>query len=389
MKPTRPVHSIKGEMMTGNNRAWLDSMNRQVDFHLRGDPRRRNEPEVHYALGDGGTLSPARKMRDIVKQGLRVFGLHTPGQYQLLKWMNGNAEKLWESRSLFGDELSKTQFDAAILLRVVGHRRFYFPRTEYEEFLEIVDEQPFFNPDLPGSITGYSLKLFEIRLKDPEVNSPIRMVASRENIVLMNHYRQYILRRKNVDLSPASGDIVLDCGACIGDISLLFAGLVAPRGEVHIFDPVPLHSRYCQLQASLNPSLAPMIHINQLAVGKCTQVVNGDIGDSDKIAPGCLAIDSYSSTSLDDYVTTRRLRSVDFIKMDVEGSEMDAIEGSSETVRKYKPRLAISAYHKHEDLWTIPMKIKSLNPGYELYFGHHSPVSYESVIYAVQPSKDP
>ena len=64
---------------------------------------------------------------------------------------------------------------------------------------------------------------------------------------------------------------------------------------------------------------------------------------------------------------------------------MDAIEGASNIIRKFKPRLAIAVYHKPEDLWKIPFKLKSLNPGYKFYFGHHSPVSWESIFYAVQP----
>jgi hypothetical protein len=69
--------------------------------------------------------------------------------------------------------------------------------------------------------------------------------------------------------------------------------------------------------------------------------------------------------------------------MDIEGAEMSALEGASQVIREFKPRLAISAYHKPEDLWEIPQKLKAQNGNYRLFFGHHSPITWESVYYAV------
>lgn len=62
---------------------------------------------------------------------------------------------------------------------------------------------------------------------------------------------------------------------------------------------------------------------------------------------------------------------------------MMALEGATKTIQDFEPRLAISGYHKPEDLWEIPQKIIQLNPRYKLAFGHHSPVQWESVFYAV------
>lgn len=61
---------------------------------------------------------------------------------------------------------------------------------------------------------------------------------------------------------------------------------------------------------------------------------------------------------------------------------MAALEGASRLLRDLKPRLAISTYHKPEDLWEIPHKLKEKNGSYRLFFGHHSPVNWESVDYA-------
>ncbi len=74
---------------------------------------------------------------------------------------------------------------------------------------------------------------------------------------------------------------------------------------------------------------------------------------------------------------------VTFIKMDIEGAELEALKGSREILKQYRPRLAISLYHKREDLVEIPSYIKELVPEYKLYIRHYSNASVETVLYAV------
>lgn len=73
---------------------------------------------------------------------------------------------------------------------------------------------------------------------------------------------------------------------------------------------------------------------------------------------------------------------ITFIKMDIEGSEKQAIEGAETLIKNYHPKLAISAYHHLEDLWKIPILIKSLNPQYQLYLRHHSRFVWDTDCYA-------
>lgn len=74
---------------------------------------------------------------------------------------------------------------------------------------------------------------------------------------------------------------------------------------------------------------------------------------------------------------------VTFIKMDIEGAELEALKGSREIIKRYRPRLAISAYHKKEDLLELPAYIKELVPEYKLYIRHYSNAGVETVLYAV------
>ncbi|NDO51187.1 FkbM family methyltransferase [Lachnospiraceae bacterium MD335] len=74
---------------------------------------------------------------------------------------------------------------------------------------------------------------------------------------------------------------------------------------------------------------------------------------------------------------------VTFIKMDIEGAELEALKGSKEILKSYRPKLAISLYHKKEDLVELPAYIKELVPEYKLYVRHYSNASIETVLYAV------
>ena len=72
-----------------------------------------------------------------------------------------------------------------------------------------------------------------------------------------------------------------------------------------------------------------------------------------------------------------------FIKMDIEGAELNALKGAEQTIIKYRPKLAICVYHKPEDIFEIPSYLLSLHSDYNLYFRHYSFWHGETVLYAV------
>ncbi len=72
-----------------------------------------------------------------------------------------------------------------------------------------------------------------------------------------------------------------------------------------------------------------------------------------------------------------------YIKMDVEGAELEALKGAAATIKRNRPKLAICLYHKPGDLFEIPLFIESLVPEYRFFLRQHQPVSCELVLYAV------
>ena len=72
------------------------------------------------------------------------------------------------------------------------------------------------------------------------------------------------------------------------------------------------------------------------------------------------------------------------IKYDVEGSEREALAGSEQTIKKYKPRLIVSLYHRTEDLIELPLYIKELNPEYRFYLRHHPYIpAWDTNLYCI------
>jgi hypothetical protein len=78
---------------------------------------------------------------------------------------------------------------------------------------------------------------------------------------------------------------------------------------------------------------------------------------------------------------------IDFIKLDVEGAEAQVIDGARKMINRCRPVLAISLYHKPNDLWELPELLFDLCPGYDFYIRQHYFNSFESVLYAIPKSK--
>lgn len=355
---------------------WLNYMNSQIGFYKNKNFTKRTDDEYdwawYYSILQKNGLA---RLKNVIK----TITKYTPGQ----DWFNERSELLFGTRQILEDEYSKLQFDLYVLLRIVGDKRFFPPRSHFDDFLLIQKEEEF-TLDLPKDYGGFPLKTYSIKINNSsQDNLEANIVTFKLFFMFVNKWRQYLIKRTNLNMVPSNGEVVFDCGSCIGDISLIFAACVGASGEVHLFDPVPLHNRYSQIQADLNPLLKNVFRINQQAVGETEKKITGVIEDVSKIVPGGCGIDNFEVATIDNYSRQHRIKMVNYIKMDIEGAEAAALRGAASIIGSCKPKLAISAYHKQEDLWELPMIIKELNPEYKIYFEHHLPIYWESCFYAV------
>lgn len=86
------------------------------------------------------------------------------------------------------------------------------------------------------------------------------------------------------------------------------------------------------------------------------------------------------AVSLDSILSDKKIT---FIKMDIEGAEYQALLGAERIIRKHQPKLAVSIYHRLEDILQIPEIILKFCPQYRLYLRHYSVKKYETVLYAL------
>jgi FkbM family methyltransferase len=134
-----------------------------------------------------------------------------------------------------------------------------------------------------------------------------------------------------------AGDVVLDVGANLGAYSLLFAQWAGPSGRVYAFEPAPETRLGLQRHVHLN-QLASRITVRPEAVSGGQPVVSfrasglqGDnriLGEEDTAAAASIHV---PATTIDAFCAANGLRP-SFIKIDVEGAELDALRGGRETI---------------------------------------------------------
>ena len=161
------------------------------------------------------------------------------------------------------------------------------------------------------------------------------------------------------------------------------------NGYVHTFDPLKRHCEIMRDSFAMNPSLAERISIHEVGLANIDDQGSASHERDMAIDPGArVAVGGdLPMRTIDSLVAKGEVERVDFIKMDVEGSELQALVGAAASLRKWRPKLAISLYHRPEDFFSIPLWIDSLDCGYRFYLDHYSIHSEETVLYAAQPAQ--
>lgn len=189
----------------------------------------------------------------------------------------------------------------------------------------------------------------------------------------------------NPPVQPEPGDIVIDAGACWGDTAMHFAHTAGRSGQVHCFEFVPSNIEIFSKHLGVNTGVKESIFLAPYALSDESHL---KMKFNDYGPASCLSATGKQTArtiTIDDYVRAEGLRRVDFVKMDVEGAEKMALQGAREVIRRHKPKLAISAYHRLDDLFELPRAIQAIDPGYTFYLGHYTIHNEETVLYAIHP----
>lgn len=182
-------------------------------------------------------------------------------------------------------------------------------------------------------------------------------------------------------VAPAAGDIMIDGG--VSDLvgaQKSFIDAVGITGRIYGFEPIPRLWRTAS--AKLGQSGNYQLECAGLAE-KPGKAFFEDLSDSSH-----LAVNGGSNTvecaleSIDSFCAKNQIKRVDCIKLDIEGAELGALKGAVRTIKEHRPKLIICLYHKPQDMFEIPVYIKSLFPHYKLYLSHTSCQFMDTVLYA-------
>jgi FkbM family methyltransferase len=261
------------------------------------------------------------------------------------------------------------------LLIKKGYKDIYF----FPEFLMIKSDS-FYDEELISQnsskiealadlLEGESLRVLKELLKRR------REGKGRENLKEIASYPPYF--RTDI-FNFTNREVFVDAGAYDGRTTVEFIDVVSGVFEaIHVFEPDKSNLMQCREQLQLLPG---KIFVNESALydRNCNLAFYASGTSDARVTDNGHVI--VKAVRLDDYAFDSPPT---FVKMDIEGAEMNALRGSVETIAEYKPKLAICIYHKPEDLWEIPLFIKKLVPEYRIHIRHHSNFLTETVCYAV------
>lgn len=178
-------------------------------------------------------------------------------------------------------------------------------------------------------------------------------------------YNQYEHKHFRVN----KGDVIIDAGGFVGDTAALFCSKTEKQCEVHAFEILQENIKLMAHNVQMN-GIEDQVIINKFALGSRT---GGTIGVQRGVYEGATSVSTSAEEqvpliSIDDYVVAGRLARVDLIKMDIEGSELDALKGAMNTIKLFRPKLAICLYHKIDDPISIPNLIQATGVEYSFNF---------------------
>jgi len=178
---------------------------------------------------------------------------------------------------------------------------------------------------------------------------------------------------------------IVDGGAYDGDTVRMVSTLHGDRfGRILALEPDP--ANFARLQATvaaLPPSARAKVDCRQAALGSeraTLHLAATGTASSTTSAAASTGTIAVNAEALDSLVEGARPT---FVKLDIEGFEVDALEGARGTIQRLAPVLAVCVYHQQDHLWRIPLLLRAWRDDYAFFLRPHNEEGWDLVCYAV------
>ena len=332
-----------------------------------------DKPLVLYGMG----LGAEKIMSELEQRGMRADDIFASDEF-----VRGHSFKGY--KVLRYSEVCEKYKDFNIVLCFASHIDEVIDRIA-----EIDSEHTVFAPDVPVAGGGLFTREY-ITENEEKFEKAYSLLADEESKRVYKDILNFKVSGKIkyllssfCDKSKVYSDIlnlneneeIIDLGAYDGDTIKEFTAATGGKYK-HITALEPDKKSYKKLLKNTDG----MKNISTLNMGvwskRDTLIFDAEAGRNSKLSAEGVSIEVTDIDSLNIAPT--------FIKADIEGSEMKALEGAEKTIKKYLPKLYICAYHRNEDLFALPLKIKELSEKYKIYFRHSKYIpAWESNFYCV------
>ena len=314
---------------------------------------------VLYGTGNGAD----KILDELEKRGISVDAVFASDGFVRERFFRG-------FKVLSFDEIKEKFTDLAVLMCFGSNRAEVF-----ENVKKISEECEFYAPDVPV----YGDNIFDMpfyQKNADKFNSVRELLADELSVKTFESHIRYKLsgdirylyecetskQEENSVIELQKNSVFVDLGAYNGDTVKEFIEKCPDYEKIYAVEPDKRSFR----KLTENTLGYRNVECIRAVIGS----KNEDTFFSDKKGRGShedLSGESIPKKTLDALLNGER---ADFIKIDVEGNELEAIDGAKETIRKYKPKMLVSCYHRSEDLFTIVPKIIAINPEYKVYMRH-------------------
>lgn len=319
------------------------------------------KPVLIYGTGNGAD----RILDELQRLGIPVSGIFASDGFVRSRTFRGfPVISYTQAKEQFGDFLTLISF---------GSQR----EEVIENFIKVSRERETYSVDVP--VYGdniFNRDFYESHIS--EINQVRNMLCEEKSKAVFDNIINFKLTGdmnfllecetsrdeayKNI-LNPGDDEIYMDLGAFNGDTVSEFLGNVSSYKKIYAAEPDI--KNFTKLRNNTG-HLENIECLNVCISDRCGEVTFSKHGGRNSNAEKngntvkCVTVDSILGN--DD---------VTYIKFDVEGLEKEAIDGAAETIKRCRPKMLVSCYHRSEDIFAIPLQIMSIRDDYKVYIRHN------------------